>query len=681
MSTIIKMIGVLLISCFAGTSAAGQSLDNLPKEWTYAIEISGVLCGYAESEIETIETDGVERISMKDNVLVRLSVLGGGVDMTIENNILVDPVSLNPVSIERAISTTAELYSKAVFGDGCVWFTDARDGEAKKIDLEEEVILENTINYPHLMKDFIRGNETEKSYRVFDDNRGLVAEKTYTKIGTEEIELAGKKYQTTVLEELNKTLGVTIKFWLDNKNSCPLKMDIAGTRLLYLADKSVKKQIRTVNLESTLFAKVDKVISNVPDISFMKVKATILSGGEWITPENLNFPGQKFEGTVTNNLVEGVFEIEPVRYSGENAPPFPYNPTDENLQKYLGPESLIESDHPDLIAEAKHITKGSKNAWEAAVRLSTWVGENIHGAVPGGTSAINTYNTREGECGSHSRLLAAFCRAMGIPARLSVGCMYVPYLGGSFGQHAWTEVYMGKAGWVAVDATANEFDFVDAGHIRLGEKTSFNPRQMKILEYRMGNETATTGVPEELKKYIGKYQQTGQNNTFEILYQGGSLAIDIPGAQVLALNPPDENGVLFPKLTRQVNFSFENDIYGNVARMKLKQVVPLGKTSGQDSVGVDVPENLRPLVGNYRLAQAQADFKVVYADGMLAIDDPLAKQVVKLPEQNEAGLWKDEFNKNEIEFVKNDKGEVIRMLIYSNIYLKKITNSQASNNK
>jgi hypothetical protein len=41
----------------------------------------------------------------------------------------------------------------------------------------------------------------------------------------------------------------------------------------------------------------------------MKVKATIESAGEWITAESLNFPGQKFEGTVNNNLVEGIFEL------------------------------------------------------------------------------------------------------------------------------------------------------------------------------------------------------------------------------------------------------------------------------------------------------------------------------------------------------------------------------------
>jgi len=46
---------------------------------------------------------------------------------------------------------------------------------------------------------------------------------------------------------------------------------------------------------------------------------------------------------------------------------------------------------------------------------------------------------------------------------------------------------MGDAGWIAVDATAFEIDYIDAGHIRFGEKTSFNPVSMEILEYEVAD--------------------------------------------------------------------------------------------------------------------------------------------------------------------------------------------------
>ena len=124
-------------------------------------------------------------------------------------------------------------------------------------------------------------------------------------------------------------------------------------------------------------------------------------------------------------------------------------------------------------------------------------------------------------------------------------------------------------------------------------------------------------------------------------------------------------------MTRQLNFSFINNIYGNISQMKLQQVIPLGKKFEQDSISSDVPEEFKLILGNYWLAQAQADFKVFYDNGALAINDPLTKKIIKLPEQNEAGLWKDEFGKNEVEFEKNAEGEVVRMVIYYNVFMEK----------
>lgn len=652
-------------------SGFGQSYKNLPETWNYAIEISGVLCGYSESNLSSIEKDGKELLSLNDNIVVKLSVLGGGVDMKIVNHYFIDPDTQNPVFIEHIVTTTAEMYASTKIENDIAWFATIRDGETKKTQLTSGVILENPISYPHLLKDFLLGNEKEKSYRVFDDMRGVIATKTYKRIGVETLDLAGKTFQTTVLEELNQTLGTTTKMWLNTENSFPLKIDVSG-RVIYLSDQSVKKKIQTVDLESMLFARVNKLISNIHDISYMKVEAKIESAGEWITPESLNFPGQKFDGKVSNNVIEGVFEIEPRKYRGENAPSVMHDFKDKTITKYLEPESLIEADHLLLINEAQKITEGSKDSWEAAVRLSKWVAENIHGAVPGGTSAINTFKTKEGECGSHSRLLAAFCRAVGIPARLSVGCMYTPYLGGSFGQHAWTEVYMGNVGWVAVDATAFEYDFVDAGHIRIGEKSSFNPKEMKIIDYRIGREIKKeVEVPEQYKTYLGNYLFAEKNSVFEVLYQDGSLAVNIPGQTVLTLNAPDENGVFYPKMTRQINFSFIKNTDGNVSEMKLQQIIPLQRKPELENVPENVPETIKPLLGSYILTQVKAEFKVFYDNGMLSINDPLSKKEIKLPESDENGKWQDEFNKNEVEFERNPDGEVIRMIIYSNVLMQK----------
>jgi hypothetical protein len=252
-------------------------------------------------------------------------------------------------------------------------------------------------------------------------------------------------------------------------------------------------RIKMVNLDDTLCAKVGVVITDVQAITLMKVRAILEPTGVWVTPEGLNVPGQRFTGTIRDNLIEGVFEIEDTRYDGADAPVFPADLSpDEVLRKYLEPETFIESDDPVLVLQALELTAGSKDSWEAACRLSRWVAQNIGYAIPGGGTARKTYDLRAGKCGAHAMLLAAFCRAVGIPARVVWGCMYASSYGGVFGQHGWNEIYMGPAGWIPVDATAEEIDFVDSGHLRIGiyesPVTALNPRQMQVLAYRVGTQ-------------------------------------------------------------------------------------------------------------------------------------------------------------------------------------------------
>jgi hypothetical protein len=59
--------------------------------------------------------------------------------------------------------------------------------------------------------------------------------------------------------------------------------------------------------------------------------------------------------------------------------------------------------------------------------------------------------------------MAALCRAVGIPAKVCTGVVYV---NGSFYYHAWIEVYLDR--WVSVDPTMNQFP-ADVTHIKFIE--------------------------------------------------------------------------------------------------------------------------------------------------------------------------------------------------------------------
>jgi hypothetical protein len=68
---------------------------------------------------------------------------------------------------------------------------------------------------------------------------------------------------------------------------------------------------------------------------------------------------------------------------------------------------------------------------------------------------------------------------------------------------------MGDAGWITVDSTVKEIDYVDSGHIRLGTQAAFNPVEMEILDYKagaleMGKETAGMQAPAAVPYEVGK---------------------------------------------------------------------------------------------------------------------------------------------------------------------------------
>ncbi len=82
-------------------------------------------------------------------------------------------------------------------------------------------------------------------------------------------------------------------------------------------------------------------------------------------------------------------------------------------------------------------------------------------------SALEVLRTKIGDCNEHTALYVAMARALGIPARISVGLVYVR---GAFYYHAWSEVYLPEGAdrglWLPVDPTFNQFP-ADAMHLRL----------------------------------------------------------------------------------------------------------------------------------------------------------------------------------------------------------------------
>jgi hypothetical protein len=138
--------------------------------------------------------------------------------------------------------------------------------------------------------------------------------------------------------------------------------------------------------------------------------------------------------------------------------------------EFLRPNALINSDDSRVVTHARAAVGAKTDPMEKAAAIQDWVWRNLRkkNFETVFATAREVARDLEGDCTEHGVLTAAMCRASGLPCRVVVGLVYVPYLGG-FGPHLWNEVYAGGR-WVAIDATFNQSS-VDATHIKLAESS------------------------------------------------------------------------------------------------------------------------------------------------------------------------------------------------------------------
>jgi transglutaminase-like putative cysteine protease len=94
------------------------------------------------------------------------------------------------------------------------------------------------------------------------------------------------------------------------------------------------------------------------------------------------------------------------------------------LATALAPARVVDSDHPAVVAFAREVTAGASDDRERAVRLSAAVRDGFRydpytvDLSPAGLSASRVLASGRGWCVTKAALLAAACRAVGVPARV-----------------------------------------------------------------------------------------------------------------------------------------------------------------------------------------------------------------------------------------------------------------------
>jgi len=137
---------------------------------------------------------------------------------------------------------------------------------------------------------------------------------------------------------------------------------------------------------------------------------------------------------------------------------------------YLRSSQMLDSASAKITEVANKVAAGEKSPLAKARKLEAWVHDNMKPTFAVGlVEASRICQDLKGDCRQHAMLLAALCRAAGVPARTAQGLVYVDDRknGPILGFHMWTEVFV-DGQWFGLDATLGKGS-IGPGHLKIGD--------------------------------------------------------------------------------------------------------------------------------------------------------------------------------------------------------------------
>jgi hypothetical protein len=315
------------------------------------------------------------------------------------------------------------------------------------IPLKEPVYLTSALLYAVFQQSGVSQGD-EFSFQIFDPSVMAQEKAVIRVVGKEEINYLGAHKQATKMTINYK--GTSETAWMDETGEIVREEGMLGMTL----EKTTRQEAYAgipdrPEQDITRLASVpaDKVIGNPRKTEYLKIRFT------GIDTAGLALDGgrQKLDGDIV--------EIFQEKIQRHHMPVLGALPMD--ARNFLKSEPFIESDHPKIKQTANSIVSSEDRPYQKAKKLIAWINENIvQKPVLSIPDALSTIENREGDCNEHAVLLAALARAVGIPAKIEAGLVY---LDGRFYYHAWNLLYMGQ--WVTADSVFGQIP-ADATHIR-----------------------------------------------------------------------------------------------------------------------------------------------------------------------------------------------------------------------
>ena len=442
--TILPLLLLLLaIGCGAETDREPPVTAADAGTQRFAVSIQGDEVGYMQLDITP---RGEDSLLISQSISWNMILMGNRRDISMELTAVTD-TTYDLGSLEMEMSDGSAVISITAVRRDSLLLTEI--GTAGRV-IENSTVLED--DYLPVLADLASASMEweqgqERTFQSFDPASGMILASTAVCTGFEDVSLLGDTVNAAVLEL--SQMGTRNIIWVYRGQIIRESEQGLGMEMVRVPPD----QAGDVTASRDLYEVFAVASSPIDDPRGIVERTFVLEGDiDWELFQLEHPPVQTARGctvTVSNSL--------PGDIAGFPEPEFP-----DSLTVFTLPEPMAQSGDSLIIAAADSITAGSRNAWDAARRISSFVDTAVENSptvsLP---SAVDVMDNLRGDCNEHTILTVALARAAGLPARVCAG---IVYLNGSFGYHAWPMIWVGD--WVEMDPTFSQY-IADGTHIIL----------------------------------------------------------------------------------------------------------------------------------------------------------------------------------------------------------------------
>jgi transglutaminase-like putative cysteine protease len=429
-----------------------------------AIYIGKTRVGYGRSSVGHKAVDGQDRVVTETEMTMAISRFGQSVKTkTVMETEETPAGDLIEFRFELLNPPAAPVRSSGRVREATLVLTTETNGKTTTKDLPwDESIKSPTYHERQLREDPIKAGQ-KRSLKTFDPQ--------FAKVNTITLQAGEFKNVALLGGKAQKLLEVTVRQSVAPQIVAQDYLDAKGDALkttVSLLGMATYKVSRAEALKELTGDEVDLAVATLVKTGEVKqarqttrVVYRITTAGEDPEASIPAGPTQKIVRVSPNTVDLTVEAILPSDDEPAGALPG---------KEFTAANTYIQSDDELVRKHAEEATAGESDPWKAAQLMEQWVQRNLKKKNFSTllASAAEVAKDLSGDCTEHAVLLAAMCRARGIPARVAVGLVYVPEPS-SFGGHMWTEVFV-RGKWIPLDATLGKGG-IAADHIKFADSS------------------------------------------------------------------------------------------------------------------------------------------------------------------------------------------------------------------